>query len=100
MELTQNYDVGIIARIQSERAFAEALLAEVNETLGNNEYPVAQELLRVLVLGTVGFDALSSSLSMTSENLQGILEAAIPPPLAQLSAIVSALKRALGVTTS
>lgn len=100
MELTQNYDVGIIARIQSERAFAEALLAEVNETLGNNEYPVAQELLRVLVLGTVGFDALSRSLSMTSENLQRILEAAIPPPLARLSAIVSALKRALGVTTS
>lgn len=100
MELTQNYDIGIIERIKRERAFVKALLAEVDETLGNEEYPVAQELLRVLVLGTVGFNPLSDSLSMTGVALQEILEATPPPPPAHLRAIATALKRALDVTTN
>lgn len=100
MELTQNYDIGVIERIRRERAFVEGLLDEVDETLDSKEYPVAQELLRVLVLGTVGFSALSRSLSMRSETLQEILETAEPPDPAHLNAIACALKRALDVTTS
>ncbi len=100
MELTQNYDIGIIERIKSERAFAEALLDEVDETSNTKEYPVTQELLRVLVIGTVGFDALSHSLLMTGEKLQHLLEADSPPTPSQMSAITKALKLAMGVAAS
>lgn len=100
MELTQNYDIGIIERIKHERAFAEALLDEVDETADSKEYSITQEVLRVLVIGTVGFDGLSHTLPITSEKLQELLEAASPPPASQLSAITKALRLALGVAAS
>lgn len=100
MELTQNYDIGIIERLRRDRAFAEAMLTEVEETLGNGEYATAQELLRVLVLGTVGFGGLSRSLSMTAKKLQEVLETPSPSVSGQLSAIAKALKLALGVAAS
>jgi len=100
MELTQNYDIGIIERIKRERAFAEALLDEVDETSENKDYSVTQELLRVLIIGTIGFGRLSHALSMTSEKLQELLESATPPAPGQMSSITKALKLALGVAAS
>lgn len=100
MELTQNYDIGVIARIERDRTFADALLEEATGTLADQEYDVTQEILRVLVTGTVGYELLARSLSMTSEKLREILEAAAPPLPAQLSAITRALQHALDVTAS
>jgi len=100
MELTQDLEVGIIERIQRDRAFAEALLDEVEETLRECEYGVAQDMLYILVTGTIGFDALSHSLSMTSETLTCMLSSKAKTSPEELSAIASALKREFGATAS
>lgn len=100
MELTQDFEVGIIERIQRDRAFAEALLDEIEETLRESEYGVAQDMLHTLVTGTLGFDALSNSLSMTSETLTHMLSSKAKTSPEDLNAIASALKRAFGVSAS
>lgn len=100
MELTQDFEVGINERIQRDRALTEALLGEIDETLTDGEYSVAQELLRMMVSNTVGFDALSPSLSMTGDELKTALAPDAQTSPASLSVIASALKLALGVSAS
>lgn len=100
MELTQDFDVGIIERLQRDRAFATALLDEIEETLRESEYGVARDMLRTLVAGTVGFDGLSTALSMTGDRLSYLLSTKEKSSPEDLSAIASALKRAFGVAAS
>lgn len=100
MELTQDFEVGIIERIQRDRAFAEALMDEVEETLGECEYGVARGMLRTLVTGTIGFDALSETLSMTSETLIHMLSSTATTSPGELGAIASALKHKFGMASS
>ncbi|NGZ86454.1 hypothetical protein [Duganella aceris] len=100
MELTQDFEVGINERIQRDRALSEALLGEIDETLAEGEDSVAQELLRMLVVNTVGFAALSPSLSMTGDELKTALAHDAQTNPASLSDIASALKLALGVSAS
>jgi DNA-binding phage protein len=100
MELTVDFETGIIEQIRSDQTFTNILLDELEELLSKSEREPAQGMLRVLIAGTVGFDALANSLSMTNLALQQLLTQKTPPHTASLKAITKALKLALRVTAS
>jgi hypothetical protein len=100
MELTQDAETGIIERIHRDQAFARALLDEVDEVLINGEDNVARAMLRALVVGTVGFDALSLSLLMTDEELKQMLSSNGQTTSTSLAAVVNALKGAFDVSAN
>jgi hypothetical protein len=100
VELTQDFDVGINERIQRDHALAHALLGEANEAVINGENSVAQEILRMLVVSTVGFDALSRSLLITDEELQQMLSSNGQTTGTSLAAVVNALKGAFDVSAN
>ncbi|GJJ01015.1 hypothetical protein RugamoR64_15530 [Duganella rhizosphaerae] len=100
MELTRDFETGIVDRIAADPAFANAMLDEVEEALKASGDGAARGMLRALIAGTIGFEALSRPLSTTGEALQTSLltdDSTMPPPL---SAILAALKRELGVAAS
>lgn len=100
MELTRDFEAGIIERIAADPAFASAMLDEIDGLLQTGDEPVARGMLRALTAGTVGFEALSRPLSTTGETLQKILSTDAFTASPSLSAIVNALKRELGVAAS
>ena len=100
MELTRDFEAGVIERIAADPTFASAILDEIDDLLQTGDKAAARGMLRALTAGTIGFEALSRPLSTTGETLQKILltDSSIATP--SLSAIVSALKRELGVPAS
>jgi hypothetical protein len=100
VELTQDFDVGINERIHRDHALAHALLGEANEAIINGEDSVAQEILRMLVVSTVGFDALSRSLLITDEELKQMLSSNGRTTSTSLAAVVNALKGAFDVSAN
>jgi hypothetical protein len=100
MELTRDVEAGIGERINTDPAFAIAILDEIDELIVAGDDEVARGMLRIMTVATIGFDALSHPLSITGEMLRGILSADSPPTKPSLSAVVSALKRELGVAAS
>lgn len=100
MELTVDFETGMIEQIRQDPLFATTLLDEVNEVLTEKDSSPAQSMLRVLVMGTVGFDSLAHQLSMTTTALQKSLAHGADIDTANLGAIAQALKLALGVATN
>lgn len=100
MELTVDFEAGIIEQIRTDQAFTNALIDEVDEVLAEGENEPAQGILRVLVSGTIGFDALAKTLSMSSQSLQELLSQEMSPDTASLKTITTALKLALRVAAS
>jgi DNA-binding phage protein len=100
MELTVDFETGIIEQIRTDQAFTNALLDEVEEVLSEDENEPAQGILRVLVTGTIGFDTLAKFLSMSGQSIQQLLSQEIPPDTTSLKAITKALRLALGVAAS
>ncbi|MCU6496704.1 transcriptional regulator [Rugamonas sp. A1-17] len=100
MELTRDFERGITERIAADPAFASAVLDEIDELLLAGDDATARGMLRALVMGTIGVDALARPLDTASESLHQILSTDVAFPSPGLSAIVSALKRELGVAAS
>ncbi|MBV7537142.1 hypothetical protein KW842_15345 [Duganella sp. sic0402] len=100
MELTVDFETEIIEQIRSDQAFTNILLDELEELLSQSECEPAQGMLRVLIVGTIGFDALANSLSIPSLSLQQLLSQKNPPHNASLKVITKALKLALRVAAS
>lgn len=100
MELTVDFETGVIEQIKNDPAFANALLLEVEDLLLNSDSEPVQGMLRVLVHGTVGLTTLAESLSMTRDSLQQLFSQDATPDAASLSAVEKALRLALGVAAS
>ncbi|RZT08741.1 hypothetical protein SAMN05216319_2843 [Duganella sp. CF402] len=100
MELTADFETGLIEQVRQDPLFANALLDEVGELILAKENFPAQGMLRVLVNATVGLDTLAEALSMTGPSLRKLLSQDTDIDTASLQAITQALKLALGVAAS
>jgi hypothetical protein len=69
MALTRDFKETINARVQSDSAFAEALLNEAVSLFLNGEPETARLILRDLANATAGFEKLAISLSLSFPNL-------------------------------
>jgi len=97
MALTRNFKDTVIARVKNDPAFAQALLDEALTLMLNGEPDTAKLVLRDLINATVGFETLAEELHKPSKSLHRMLSISGNPTLANLSAILVAIKKALHV---
>ena len=97
MALTRDFKETVAARVQSDPAFAQALLDEAITLFINGEPDTAKLILRDLVNATVGFESLAEEINKPAQSLHRMLSASGNPTMSNVSAIFAAIKRALKV---
>jgi len=97
MALTRDFKETVAARVQSEPAFAQALLDEAVTLFFNGEPDSAKLILRDLVNATVGFESLAKDIHKPAKSLHRMLSKSGNPTMSNISAIFAAIKRALHV---
>ena len=97
MALTRNFKETVVARVQRDPAFAQALLDEAATLFLNGEPETAKLILRDLVNATVGLETLAADVRKPSKSLHRMLSRAGNPTMESLSAIFVAIKKALRV---
>jgi DNA-binding phage protein len=97
MALTRDFKETVAARVQSEPAFAQALLDEAVTLFFNGEPDTAKLILRDLVNATVGFESLAKDIHKPAKSLHRMLSKSGNPTMSNISAIFTAIKRALHV---
>jgi DNA-binding phage protein len=97
MLLTRNVRETIGDRIQSDPEFAIALLDEAISLFLNGESAPARLVLRDLVNGTIGFEALAQETSKPSKSLHRMLSAKGNPTMDNLTIILTILRHHLNV---
>lgn len=85
------------ARVQSDPAFAQALLDEAITLFVNGEPESAKLILRDRVNATVGFEALADEIHKPAKSLHRMLSKSGNPTMTNVSAIFAAIERALKV---
>ena len=97
MPLTRDFKDTVAARVQSDPAFAQALLDEAITLFVNGEPEPARLILRDLVNATVGFQALAEEIDKPVKSLHRMLSQSGNPTMTNISAVFAAVKRALNV---
>ena len=97
MALTRDFKETVAARVQSDPAFAQALLDEAITLFIDGEPDTAKLIRRDLVNATVGFESLSEEIHTPAKSLHRMLSASGNPTMSNISAIFAAIKRALKV---
>ena len=69
MALTKNFKTTVAARVQSDPAFAQALLDEAITLFINGEPETAKLILRDLVNASVGFEKLAQEIQKPAKSL-------------------------------
>ena len=97
MPLTRDSTRTVIERVQRDPEFARALLDEAATLFLNGEAPSARLLLRDLVNATIGFEGLAHETGRPAKSLHRMLSNGGNPSMDNLAAILSAVRRRLGV---
>ena len=97
MALTRDFKETVAARVQSDPAFAQALLDEAITLFVNGEPESAKLILRDLVNATLGFEALAEEIHKPAKSLHRMLSASGNPTMTNISSIFAAIKKSLGV---
>lgn len=97
MALTRDFKETVVARVQSDPAFAQALLDEAVTLFFDGEPDTAKLILRDLVNATVGFESLAKDIHKSAKSLHRMLSKSGNPTMSNISAIFAAIKRALHV---
>jgi len=97
MALSRDFKETVVARVQSDPAFAQALLDEAVTLFFNDEPDTAKLILRDLVNATVGFESLAEDIHKPAKSLHRMLSKSGNPTMSNISAIFTAIKRALKV---
>lgn len=97
MALTRDFKDTVVARVQNDPAFAQALLDEAVTLFFDGEPDTAKLILRDLVNATVGFESLAQDIHKPAKSLHRMLSKSGNPTMSNISAIFAAIKRALKV---
>ncbi|MBT9547973.1 MAG: transcriptional regulator [Candidatus Sericytochromatia bacterium] len=84
--------------VQTDSAFAAALLNEAASLFLNGEPETARLILRDLVNATVGFEELAQETAKPSKSLHRMLSSRGNPTMDNLTAILQVLRKHLGVS--
>jgi len=95
--LTRDFKATVVARVQSDPAFARALLDEALTSVLNGDPETAKLLLRDLINATIGFEALAEDLRKPSKSLHRMLSRTGNPTLENFSAVLVSVRKALRV---
>ena len=97
MALTRNFKETVLARVNRDAAFAQALLDEAATLFLNGEPETARLILRDLINATMGFEQVSALTSKPSKSLHRMLSPAGNPSMDNLAAIFRAIRARLKV---
>lgn len=97
MGLTRDFKETIVARIEADPAFAQALLDEAVTLFFDGDAESAKLILRDLVNATLGFETLATQIKKPSKSVHRMLSRSGNPTMSNISAIFAAIKRALKV---
>ncbi len=97
MALTRDFKETVQARVQSDPAFAQALLDEAVTLFLHGEPETAKLILRDLVNATIGFEQLAEAIHKPSKSVHRMLSHSGNPTMANLAAILQAMQRTLRV---
>ena len=97
MALTRNFKETVVQRVQSDTAFAHALLDEAATLFLNGEPETARLILRDLVNATMGFEQLAALTAKPSKSLHRMLSPTGNPSMDNLAAIFRAIRDRLQV---
>lgn len=97
MPLTHDFKETIRARVRKDRDFRQALLREAVECMINGDLETGKAVLRDYVNATVGFQDLEKRTHIPVKSLMRMLGPKGSPSVANLSSILSALKKTEGV---
>jgi DNA-binding phage protein len=98
MPLTHDFKGTVRVRAQTDRAFRQALLREAAECLINGDLLTGKAVLRDYVNATVGFPYLEKRTRIPAKSIMRMLSPKGSPSAANLSIILSALKKNEGVS--
>ena len=97
MPLTHDFKETIRVRAQRDPAFRQALLSEGVECIINGDLETGKAVLRDYVNATVGFQGLEKRTRIPAKSLMRMLGPKGSPSAANLSSILTALKKTEGV---
>ncbi len=100
MALTRDFKQTIVERVQRDPEFAKALLDEAVTLFLDGEADTARLVLRDLVHATVGFEALAAVTAKPAKSLHRMLSRNGNPTMDNLAAILSLVRKKLGVVTA
>jgi DNA-binding phage protein len=95
--LTRDFKQTIVERVKRDPAFALALLDEAVTLFLNGEPQTARLILRDLVNATVGFEDLAAETAKPAKSLHRMLSTNGNPSMDNLAAILSVVRKKLGV---
>lgn len=98
MALTRAFRDTVLARVQRDPAFRDALLTEGVNALLAGEVEAGKSILRDYIKATVGFEALAATTGAPSKSLMRMFGPRGNPTAGNLFAVIRALQRASGVT--
>ena len=97
MALTRDFNDTVVARVQNDPAFAQALLDDAVTLFFDGEPDTAKLILRDLVNATVGFESLAQDIHKPAKSLHRMLSKSGNPTMSNISVFFAAIKRALKV---
>jgi DNA-binding phage protein len=97
MALTRDFKETIVERVNSDPAFAKALLDEASTLFLNGEPETARLILRDLINATMGFEALARAIATPSKSLHRMLSERGNPSMNNVAAIFAAVSKNLNV---
>lgn len=100
MTRTRNSHETVVQRVQSDPAFAQALLDEAATLFLNGVPEAAHLILRDLVNATLGFEQLAMLIAKLSKSLHRMLSPTGNPSMANLAATFQAVRGKLQVSLS
>jgi len=98
MALTREYRKTVLERIRRDPDFAAALYAEAVSCLIEGERAECLSILRDLVHARISFPALAEKTGIDAKGLHRMLGANGNPTMKNLTTVVHAIERDLGIT--
>lgn len=100
MPLTYDFKETILATIRSRPGFRNEMLVGAVEELLAGDLPVAKSVLRDVINGTLGFEALGQRVGLPAKSLMRMFGPNGNPQAKNLFAVLAALQEDAGITLS
>ena len=97
MTLTRSFKETVMARLQRDTGFRDALFRKAIELMLSGDIDTGKTLLRDYINGTVGFKALSEATRTPSKSLMRMFSEKGNPQARSLFAVISQLQALSGV---
>ena len=98
MALTRNFKETVLARVQADPKFRDALLKEGIETMLSGDVETGKAILRDYIKATVGFEQLGAETGSSPKSLIRMFGPTGNPQARNLFSVISHLQRHAGLT--